>query len=385
MPIHPHDYTVSVRGGLRIDPHSGAIAPNIAPTTTFLQSSPGTPKGTYEYSRADNPTREQLEAALAALEGAPHALTFASGLAATQAILQLCKPGQHILVCDDVYGGTRRFFQNICHPYQSLHFTFVDMRDLSLIEEAFRKQRIDMVWVETPTNPTLRIIDLAAVGALCHKEKALFIVDNTFASPLFQKPLEFGAHLILHSTTKYISGHSDVTGGAVMSSSEELFTRLKFYQMAIGAVPSPFDCYLLLRSLQTLAVRMERHNQNAQLIAQFLSQHPRVSRVLFPGLPSHPQHALAKKQMKGFSGMISLYLKGSFDDIKDFCSRTRLFLLAESLGSTKSLLNHPATMTHASVPENVRHELGITPVLIRLSVGLEDAQDLKEDLSQALA
>ena len=385
MPINPHDFTIAIHGGLQIDPVSGAISPNIAPSTTFKQSSPGKPLGAYEYSRSDNPTRHQLEKALAALEDTPYALTFASGLAATQAVMQLCSPQDHILVCDDVYGGTRRYFEKICSPQQNLDFTFVDMRELAALKQVFLEKPPQMVWVETPTNPTLRIIDLEALGELCRAHKATLVVDNTFASPVFQKPAAFGADLTVHSTTKYIGGHSDVLGGALMCSSVELYEQLRFFQMAIGAVPSAFDSYLLLRSLQTLPIRMERHHQNAQKIAAYLSTHPQVSEVLFPGLPSHPQHALAHKQMRGFSGMVSFYLKGSFEQVKEFCQKTRLFLLAESLGSTKSLLNHPATMTHASVDEKTRLELGINSQLLRLSVGLEDPADLIEDLGQAFS
>ena len=379
-----HDQTRAVHGGLFIDPHSGSVAPIITPTTTFKQASPGEPLGPYDYARAGNPTRDQLEKALASTEKTTYALAFASGLAATHTLMQLASPRATILVCDDVYGGTRRLFQRICQRCQDLNFVFVDMTDQAQIEKAIDQHSPYLAWVETPTNPTLRIIDLEAISMLCRRSNTFLVVDNTFASPIFQSPIEFGADLIVHSSTKYLGGHSDVTGGVIMTSHEELHEKLRFFQMAIGSVPSAFDNYLLLRSLQTLAIRMNQHSHNATAVAEYLDDHPRVEKVLYPGLPSYPQYSIALKQMKNFSGMVSFYLRGSSDDVQKFCSQLELFTLAESLGSTKSLINHPATMTHASVPADIRRELGISAQLLRLSIGLEYQEDLITDLERAL-
>lgn len=381
--IDPHDYTAAVHSGLKVDPTHRAIAPVLVTSSTYKQSAPGEHQG-YDYSRADNPTREQLEGALATLEGATYGLCFASGLAAIHAVMGLFKPQAHIIVCDDVYGGTRRLFDQIWRPL-GCTFEYLDLREPAQLRHALQQVPTAAIWIETPTNPTLRIVDIAACSQLAHEHKAMIIVDNTFATPLLQQPLALGAHLVVHSSTKYLSGHTDVIGGAIMTSHEHLFERLKFLQLAAGAIPSPFDCYLLLRSIPTLALRMERHSTNALQVAQFLDQHPQVGKVLFPGLPQHPQHQLACQQMSDFSGIVSFYLKPELTDLKKFCTATKLFILAESLGSTKSLLNHPATMTHASVATEQRQALGITKDLIRLSVGIEYAQDLCDDLAAAFA
>lgn len=380
MSIDPHDFTKAVQSGVKIDPTHGAIAPVIVTSTTYRQSAPGEHQG-YDYSRADNPTRKQLEDALATTENARYGLSFSSGLAAVHAVMGLFTPGDHILVCDDVYGGTRRLFDQIWQKF-GITFEYVDLRDLNILEKALKIQSCSGLWIETPTNPTLRIVDLKACSQLARTTQTMMIVDNTFATGILQKPLVFGADLVVHSSTKYLSGHTDVVGGIVMTHDHDLFTKLKFIQFAAGSVPSPFDCYLLLRSLSTLAIRMEKHSQNALAVATHLEQHPQVSKVLYPGLPSHPQHQLAQQQMCAGSGMVSFYLDHT-TDLKTFCASTKLFVLAESLGSTKSLMNHPATMTHASVDQKQRDYLSITHDLLRLSVGIENSADLCEDLSSA--
>ena len=382
MPIEPGDFTKAVHAGVKIDPTHGAVAPVIVPSTTYKQSAPGVHQG-YDYSRADNPTRQQLEEALAELEKASYALSFASGLAAENAVLGLFTPGDHIIACDDVYGGTRRLFTRIWQNY-GLHFHFLDLRSPQQLEEALHQYKAQGIWIESPTNPTLRVMDLEASSRLAKKYHSLLIVDNTFATPILQKPLMWGADIVLHSSTKYLGGHSDVVGGAVMTQSESLFQKLKFLQYAAGAVPSPFDCYLLLRSLPTLAIRMEKHCENALQVALFLCSHQRVEQVLYPGLDDHPQKSIIDKQMCGASGMVSFYLRGTFEEVTTFCQKTKLFVLAESLGSTKSMINHPARMTHASVDVKDRESLGISDNLLRLSIGLESSEDLIGDLGQAL-
>lgn len=382
MAIDPHNYTKAVHAGVKIDPTHGAIAPVIVTSTTYRQSAPAEHQG-YDYSRADNPTREQLESALAELEGGDYGLAFSSGLAAEHAIMGLFRPGDTIVVCDDVYGGTRRLFSKIWEDY-GLNYHFCDLTDQEVIKQTLTQLKPKAIWIETPTNPTLRIVDLTLVASLAKEHHAMVIVDNTFATPMLQQPLALGADIVVHSSTKYLGGHTDVIGGAIITSDPQLYDKLKFLQYAAGSIPSPFDCYLLLRSLSTLALRMNQHCINAEKVASYLSSHPQVSKVIFPGLSSHPQHKLAKRQMHGFSGMVSFYLQGSREYLTRFCQSTKLFILAESLGSTKSLINHPASMTHASVSPKQRKQLGITDSLLRLSVGIEDSADLIDDLRQAL-
>jgi cystathionine beta-lyase/cystathionine gamma-synthase len=350
-------------------------------TSTYAQESPGEYK-VYDYARAGNPTRQALEDGYAAIEGGKHGLTFASGLAAEQACVQLLSPGDEVLVCDDTYGGTGRLFRRLFAKYD-LKFQFVDMTDLTNVKKAVTA-KTRMLWVESPTNPLMRVIDIRGVAKIAKAQSALLVVDNTFASPIFQQPLALGADIVLHSTTKYLNGHCDLIGGCLMVSDDKVFEQLKFIQFAAGAVPGVMDCFLLHRSLKTLAIRMAQHEKNALEVAKFLETSAKVEKVLYPGLPSHPQHALAKEQMSGFSGMVSFYLKGDFEDTKRFLAKLKVFLLAESLGGVESLVNHPELMTHASVPEDMRRKLGITPNLVRLSVGIEAAADLIADLKQAL-
>lgn len=382
MPIEPSDYTKVVHAGADPEPTTGAIMAPIYMTSTYVQSEPGVHKG-YDYSRADNPTREAYEKALAALEGAKHGLAFSSGLAAEQAVIQILDPGARVVVCDDVYGGTGRLFRKLFAKY-NLEFVFVDMRNENELREAMTPNT-KLVWAETPTNPTMKVIDLRKVKKLASAcaGKPLLVVDNTFASPLNQQPLSLGADIVVHSTTKYIGGHSDMIGGALMVSDEELFKQLKFVQFAAGAVPAPMECFLLHRSIKTLAVRMERHEKNAQAVAEFLAGHKKVAKAYYPGLKSDPGHSLAKEQMRGFSGMVSFDHAGSYEDVVRFLQALKVFALAESLGGVESLVNHPERMTHASVPPDLRVKLGIGPKLIRLSCGIESTDDLVNDLKKA--
>ncbi len=373
--------TTCVHAGVSPDATHGAIMTPIFQTSTYVQPAPGEPK-TYDYSRGGNPTRAALESSLAALEGAAHGLSFSSGLAAVQALAQLLRAGDHVVVCDDVYGGTGRLFRRLYADY-GVEFDFVDLSVSPERLRAYFKPNTKMAWVESPTNPLLKIIDIRAVAAGARRAGALMVVDNTFASPVFQRPLELGADVVMHSVTKYIGGHSDIIGGALMLNDDALAERLRFIQFAAGAVSAPFDCFLLLRSIKTLAVRMQAHHRNALALAQAMEQMPFFSEVIYPGLPSHPQHALAAAQMSGFSGMISVRLKADFDGVSRFMRSLRLFALAESLGGVESLANHPERMTHASVPPALRAQLGITHDLVRLSVGIEDVADLIEDVRQA--
>jgi len=382
MSIRSEDFTKVVHAGVEPDPRTGAIMTPIFQTSTYVQEAPNEHKG-WDYSRAGNPTRDALETAFAALEGAKYGLAFSSGLAAEQAIIQILNPGDHVLVCDDVYGGTGRLFRRLFAKY-GLEFEFIDMTKMEHIAKAI-KPSTRMIWVETPTNPLLKVIDIAATAKLAKQAKALLVVDNTFASPIYQSPFELGADIVMHSTTKYIGGHSDIIGGAVMINDPKLHEEIRFVQFAAGAVPGPFECFLLLRSVKTLAVRMQKHSENAMEVAQFLSQHKKVESVFFPGLPSHPQHELAKKQMRGFSGMVSFNLKGSYEQVVTTLQKMKVFSLAESLGGVESLVNHPEKMTHASVPEAMRKHLGIGPNLIRLSCGIEGTRDIIADLEQALS
>lgn len=382
MPVTPSDLTLAVHPGTSPEPLTGAIMTPIFQSSTFVQESPGVHKG-YDYSRADNPTREKLERAYALLEKARYGLAFSSGLAAEQAIMQILEPSTTVLVCEDVYGGTGRLFRRLFAKY-GFDFRFIDMRNLEEIKKHIKPNNTSMIWAETPTNPTLRIVDLKRVAQIAKENNALFVVDNTFSSPLFQSPLELGADIVVHSTTKYIGGHSDIIGGSLMLNNPDLYEKLKFVQFAAGAVPAPFECFLLLRSILTLGVRMEQHEKNAIQVAQFLEQHKSISKVYFPGLTSHPQYDLARSQMSGFSGMVSFDLKGDYQSVLDFLKKLKVFALAESLGGVESLINHPEKMTHASVPPDLRKKLGINSNLLRLSVGIESPSDLVKDLEQAL-
>lgn len=375
--------TIAVHAGTEPEPITGAIMTPIFMTSTFVQEAPGVHKG-YDYSRADNPTREAHEKALAQIErGCDFGLAFSSGLAAEQAIIQTLNPGDRILVCDDVYGGTGRLFRRLYAKY-NLDFQFIDMSDLELVKKT-ATPNTKLVWVESPTNPTMKVIDIAAMSKIAKSVGAKLVVDNTFASPVFQSPMLLGADIVMHSSTKYIGGHSDMIGGALMLKDKELYEQLKFVQFAAGAVPSPFESFMFLRSIKTLAVRMEQHAKNSQQIAEFLAGHKKVKKVHYPGLKTHPQHELAKRQMSGFSGMVSFDMNGSYDDVVKFLKKLKVFTLAESLGGVESLVNHPEKMTHASVPDELRKKLGIGPTMLRLSVGIEDVSDLVADLEQALA
>ncbi len=374
-------YTQVVHAGAEPDKATGAVMIPIYQSTTYVQESPGNYLA-FEYSRSGNPTREAYERALAAIEGAAYGLAFASGLAATQAIIQQLDPGDRVLVCDDVYGGTGRLFRRLFAKF-GLEFVFIDMANMDNLRAAWTANT-KMVWIETPTNPTLKLVDIAAAVEIAKSSGALVVVDNTFASPIFQLPLALGADLVVHSTTKYIGGHSDFVGGAVMTSRQELYEQLKFTQFAAGSVPSPFECFLGHRSIKTLAVRMVQHQKSALAVARFLEQHPKVQKVSYPGLESHPQYELACRQMSGFSGIVTCSLKGNYDDVLAVLARLQLFALAESLGGVESLVNHPEKMTHASVPPELREQLGIGPNLLRLSVGIEDPADLVADLADAL-
>jgi len=374
--------TACIHAGQAPDPTTGAIMTPIYQTSTYVQAAPGRHKG-YEYARTGNPTRTALEANLAALEGAAHGICFSSGLGAMDGVMRLLSAGDHVVACDDVYGGTYRLFMQIFARY-GLEFTFTDMSDPQQVRSAIAPHT-KLVWLESPTNPLLKVLDIQAIAAVARQAGALVVVDNTFATPYLQQPLALGAHLVVHSLTKYLGGHSDVIGGAVLTGDPALAERLHYIQNAVGAVPGPMDCFLVLRGTKTLHVRMERHCENAMLVAQYLDAHPAVGQVYYPGLPGHPQHALAGRQMRAFGGMVSFRLKDdSLERAAKMCSATRLFSLAESLGGVESLIEHPAIMTHASIPKAVRESYGVNDSLIRLSVGIEDADDLIEDLRQAL-
>jgi cystathionine gamma-lyase len=375
--------TRAIHAGQTPDPSTGAIMTPIYATSTYVQESPGVHKG-FEYSRSQNPTRFAYERCVADLEGGQRGFAFASGLAAMATILDLLNTGDHVIASDDLYGGTFRLFERVRRRSAGLEFTFLDMSDPAAVAKALRPNT-RMLWVETPSNPLLKIIDLQAVGTFAKERKLLSVADNTFASPFLQRPLEFGFDIVVHSATKYIGGHSDLVGGVAITSDAELGDRLAFLQNAVGAIAGPFDSFLALRGLKTLHLRMERHSQNAQQLAEWLSRHSSVERVLYPGLESHPQHALAKRQMKAFGGMISVVLKGDLAYARRVLERCTVFALAESLGGVESLIELPAIMTHASIPVEQRRALGILDTLVRLSVGIEDLEDLKGDLEQALA
>jgi cystathionine gamma-lyase/cystathionine beta-lyase/cystathionine gamma-lyase/homocysteine desulfhydrase len=372
--------TICIHAGQEPDPSTGAIITPIFQTSTYVQDELGKHKG-YEYARTQNPTRFALERNIAAIEGGIAAYAFASGMAAIDAITTLLESGDHVVVTDNTYGGTFRLFDKVLTKY-GLEFSYVDTSRPELVEQAIRP-RTRMLFVETPTNPVLRLTDLAAVAAIAGKHDVRLVVDNTFASPCLQRPIEFGADLVMHSTTKYLNGHSDSIGGIVVATRPDDAEWLKFIQNAAGAILSPFDSWLVLRGTKTLAVRMAQHNINGQALAEFLQSHPKVTKVIYPGLPSHPQHELAKRQMKGFGGMLSFEV-GSFEEARSVCNRVRLMALAESLGGVETLMTHPASMTHASVPPDVRAAIGLSDSLVRISAGIEDAQDLIDDLTQAL-
>lgn len=380
----PHAFaTRTIHAGQAPDPATGAIMPPISQSSTYVQSSPGVHKG-YEYSRTQNPTRFAYERCLADLEGGTRAFAFASGLAATATILDLLEPGAQVVASDDLYGGTYRLLTRVRAKSAGLDVRYVDMRDLAAVEASLTPAT-KLLWVESPTNPLLRLADLRAVAKLARRRRILGCVDNTFASPVLQRPLELGFDLVMHSATKYLSGHSDMVGGIVAVRDAALGERLGFLQNAVGAVAGPFDSFLALRGLKTLALRIERHCDNALELARWLERHPRVARVHYPGLRSHPQHALARRQMRGgFGGMVTLELRGGLPAARRFLERTELFALAESLGGVESLVDHPALMTHASVPAATRRALGVTDGLCRLSVGVEDVRDLRADLARAL-
>lgn len=374
--------TRAIHAGQEADPTTGATIVPIYQTSTYTQEGIGRHKG-FEYSRTGNPTRQALETCLASLEGAAHGLAFSSGTAAADAVMKLLNPGDHVVCADDVYGGTYRLFELVLKRY-GIAYSWIDMTKPENVRAALHPNT-RMVWIETPTNPLLNLVDIAAVADIARKAGAIVVVDNTFASPYLQQPIELGADIVLHSTTKYVGGHSDVVGGAVLLNDDKMYATIKYHQNAVGGVPGAFDSWLVMRGVKTLAVRMEAHCANAERIAAFLSKNPAVDKVVYPGLESHPQHALARRQMRGFGGMVSFVIKGGEEAAKKIAGKTRLFALAESLGGVESLIGHPATMTHASIPVAEREARGITGGLLRLSVGIEDADDLIDDLEQAFA
>jgi cystathionine beta-lyase/cystathionine gamma-synthase len=373
--------TRAVHAGQHPDQETGAIMTPIYQTSTYVQPELGKHKG-FEYARTRNPTRDALERNLAALEGGTHGFAFSSGLAATDAVLKLLRAGDHVICAENVYGGTHRLMTQV-FAHLGLTFTFVDTREVHRIAQAITPATRMMV-LETPSNPMMRLTDLAAVGELAQERQVLVVVDNTFATPIFQRPLSLGAHIVIHSTTKYLNGHSDMVGGAVITSRDDVAERLAFLQNAAGAVPGPFDCWLALRGTKTLPLRMRQHDSNGRCLAEWLTGHKAVKQVYYPGLPDHPQHELARRQMSGFGGMLSLEL-GSAERARAFVNHTKIFALAESLGGVESLIGHPASMTHAAVPKAMREEMGLTDGLVRLSVGIEDIEDLQTDLDQALS
>jgi cystathionine gamma-lyase (EC 4.4.1.1) len=376
--------TRAIHGGQSPEPATGAVMPPIFTSSTYIQESPGVHKG-FEYSRSHNPTRFAWERAVASLEGGKQGLAFASGMAATSTIMELLDSGDHVIAMDDLYGGTFRLFDKVRGRSAGLKFSYVDLADLSAVEAAITP-KTRMIWIETPSNPMLKLVDIAAVAAIAKQHNMIVVVDNTFATPYNQRPLELGADIVMHSATKYLNGHSDMVGGiAVVGDNDELVEKMLFLQNSVGAVAGPFDSYLALRGVKTLALRMKHHNEAALKLAQWLDAHPQVEKVIYPGLPSHPQHELAKKQMSGFGGMISILLKGDLDKARRFLEAVEIFALAESLGGVESLIEHPAIMTHASIPKENREKLGILDNFVRISVGIEDLDDLIADLDRALS
>jgi len=374
--------TRAIHAGQEPDPSTGAVMTPIFQTSTYAQAGLGENKG-YEYSRSGNPTRTALESCLAALENGQYGLAFASGLAAENAVLSLLSAGDHLISCDDLYGGTYRLFERVLKRYNVEASYLSASAGIEAYEKAIRPNT-KMLWLETPTNPLLTLVDIRALAEMAHRHKLIVVVDNTFASPYFQQPLALGADVVVHSTTKYINGHSDVVGGALIMNDPALHEAIKFFQNAAGGVPGPFDSWLTLRGIKTLAVRMRQHAENAMTVARFLAEHPRVAKVYYPGLPTHPDHELAKRQMSGFGGMVSFQLKGNYEDMANLVRRFKVFALAESLGGVESLACHPASMTHASIPREIREARGLTDTLLRLSIGIEDVEDLVGDLEQVL-
>ncbi len=373
--------TKAIHAGQKPEETSGAVMPPIFQTSTYAQKAPNDHQG-YDYARVGNPTRTALEKLIAGLEGADQCACFASGVAAIDAVMKTLKPGDHVISTNDLYGGTYRLFTQVFEPY-GIEFSFIDMTDIGQVEKAFR-ENTRLVWMETPTNPLLRIIDIESVAKLSKQNSAFSVVDNTFASPYLQRPLELGADAVMHSTTKYLGGHSDAIGGAVASSDGDWMEKIRFQIKTSGAVPGPMDCYLILRGIKTLHVRVQRSVENAKEIARHLVNHPDVAEVFYPGLEHHPQHQIAARQMDDFGAMVSFSLKDdSIEKASDFMSKTNVFTLAESLGGVESLISHPASMTHGSIPKKVREKAGLKDSLIRLSVGIEDAEDLIQDLNQA--
>jgi cystathionine gamma-lyase len=374
--------TKAIHAGQEPDPSTGAIMTPIFQTATYVQEGLGEHKG-FEYARTGNPTRSALEACIAAIEDGKYGLAFASGMAAESAILSLLSSGDHIVSCDDLYGGSYRLFERVMRRY-NIETSYVPAGNVVGYEQAIRPNT-KMIWLETPTNPLLKLVDIRAIAEIAHQHNLPVVVDNTFASPYFQQPIKLGADIVVHSTTKYINGHSDVVGGALVLNNEEVYEAIKFYQNAAGGIPSPFDSWLTLRGIKTLAVRMRQHEENARAVAIFLAEHPRVEKVYYPGLPSHPDYELAKRQMRGFGGMVSFQFKGTYADVAQIVRRFKVFSLAESLGGVESLVCHPASMTHSSIPKDIRESRGLTDTLLRLSVGIEDIEDIIGDLEQALS
>ena len=377
--------TRAIHSGQEPDPTTGAIMTPIYTSSTYVQESPGVHKG-YDYSRSVNPTRKALESCIADLEGSNYGYAFASGMSASATVLEVLSSGDHIIAMDDLYGGTYRLFENVRKRSAGLDFTFCDLSDIEILESSLEPNS-KMIWVETPTNPLLKIADLEAISTFAKQNNLIAVCDNTFCSPYVQNPLAFDFDIVIHSATKYLNGHSDLIGGVVICSQSkpELAEQLLYLQNAVGSIMNPFDSFLLLRSLKTLPVRMERHCKNAMHIASFLEAHDSIEKVIYPGLESHPQYEIAKKQMNGFGGMISIEIKGGLKSATEFLERTELFSLAESLGGVESLIEHPAIMTHASIPPEVREEIGISDGLVRLSVGIESLEDLIQDLDRALS
>ena len=373
--------TKIVRSSSKPDKTTGAVVPPIYQTATYVLEEVGKDKG-FDYTRASNPSRQLLEEHLASIEGAEYGVCFSSGMSAVDSVFKLLKSGDHVVCSDDVFGGVSRHFNQVLIHY-GIEFTYVNSSNPDEVKNAI-KENTKLLWIETPTNPLLKITDLDAMNKIAKENDLLFGVDSTFSTPVFLRPLEFGADIAMHSTTKYLSGHNQIIGGAILTNNKAIFDKMKFIQKTIGAVPSPFDCFLTMLGLRTLHIRMQRHNENAQAIAEFLENHPKVSRVAYPGLESDPGHSIAKKQMKGFSGMISFELNGGIPAGKHLMNNVKLCFLAESLGSVETMITHPATMTHAAIPKKEREKTGVVDSLIRLSVGIEDISDLKEDLNNAL-
>ena len=374
--------TRAIHAGQEPDPSTGAVMTPIYQTSTYAQTGMGEHKG-FEYARTGNPTRSALEACVASLENGTHGLAFASGMAAESAVLSLLSAGDHMVACDDLYGGSYRIFERVMRRY-NIETSYATAGNVAEYEKAIRPNT-KLIWLETPTNPLLRLANIRAIAEVAHRHNLLLVVDNTFSSPYFQQPLSLGADIVLHSTTKYINGHSDVIGGAVVTSNDEVYEALKFHQNAAGAVPGPFDVWLTMRGIKTLAVRMRQHEENAHSVARFLTEHKRIEKVYYPGLASHPDHELAKQQMSGFGGMVSFQFKGTLADVEQVVRRFKIFTFAESLGGVESLVCHPASMTHGSIPKEIREARGLNDTLLRLSIGIEDIEDIIGDLEQAFA